>query len=497
MSVFGTMDALIYRTSLIATVYTAIFAKIPSMIRISFRQGMLAGFALIVLLLGGAALHGWLVVERLLVQSRHGSESAIALMASIQELSERTIDIERSARQYLILDDPMFRQHFDEHLARSLVVVDRLDAVSAEPVLPLLAGWRMVAEAVRSGLDQRIGKAELGPLLGRLVELNGLIKQSGQRWVEAQNTRILDDLEVNRLLLGGQITLALLGAFIVALAIGWWLVRPVRQLEVAISRLGASRFDESIKVGGPVDLRHLGKRLDWLRLRLGELESDRERALRHVSHELKTPLTALKEGVALLRDEVPGPLAVNQREVVEILEHNVAGLQVQIESLLSLNAAAFEARRLNVEPIGLLKLLRSVVQRHELHAQARQLAIAINAPELAVRLDVEKMTVILDNLLSNAIDFSPNGAEIVLVATHGENGLSVECIDQGPGVAPEDVQRIFDPFYQGNRHAPCPRRGSGVGLSIVRELVRAMGGVAALRPSEKGAHFCVEIPDEK
>ena len=467
------------------------------MIRISFRQGMLSGFAVIVLLLGGAALNGWLVVERLLAQSRHGSEQAIALTASIQELGERTIDIERSARQYLVLNDPLFRQRFDEHLGHSLSVIDRLDALSAEPVAPLLAGWRMVAEAVRSGLDQQMGKAELGSLLARLVELNGLIKQSGQHWVETQNSRILDDLEANRLLLGGQIALALFGAILVVLAMGWWLVRPVRQLEVAISRLGASRFDEVVKVGGPVDLRNLGKRLDWLRLRLGELESDRERALRHVSHELKTPLTALKEGVALLSDEVPGPLASNQREVVEILQHNVASLQQQIESLLSLNAAAFEARRLHIEPIRLPKLLESAVQRHELHAQSRQLAIAISAPELVVLLDAEKMTVVLDNLLSNAIDFSPEGTEIQLLAAHDNNSLRLECIDQGPGVAPEDAQRIFDPFYQGNRRAPAPRRGSGVGLSIVRELVRAMGGTVALLPSEQGAHFCVEIPDEK
>ena len=480
-----------------ATVYTAILAKITPMIRVSFRQGMLTGFAVIVVLLGGAALHGWLVVERLLEQSRHGNEQAIALTASIQELGERSIDIERSARQYLVLDNPLFRQHFDEHLAHSLVVVERLEAFSAEPVAPLLAGWRMVAEAVQNGLDQKISKAELSPLLGRLVELNTLIKQSGQRWVEAQNKRIIDDLEANRLLLGGQIALALLGAIIVALAMGWWLVRPVRQLEVAISHLGASRFDEVVTVGGPDDLRQLGKRLDWLRLRLGELESDRERALRHVSHELKTPLTALKEGVALLRDEVPGPLVASQREVVDILQHNVASLQQQIESLLSLNGAAFESRRLNVERIRLPKLFESLVQRHELHAQARQLTIKVSAPELVMMLDAEKMAVILDNLLSNAIDFSPSGSEIQILAAHTENGLRLECIDQGPGVAPEDAQRIFDPFYQGNRLAPSPRRGSGVGLSIVRELVRAMGGAVTLLPSRQGAHFCVEIPDEK
>jgi len=265
-----------------------------------------------------------------------------------------------------------------------------------------------------------------------------------------------------------------------------------------MGRLGASRFDESVLVGGPVDLRRLGKRLDWLRLRLAELESDRERALRHVSHELKTPLTALKEGIALLREEVPGPLAGNQREVVDILQHNVGGLQQQIESLLSLNAAAFEARRLNVGKVNLGKLLSSVVQRRELHVQSRQLKVLVETPDdNHALLDAEKMAVVLDNLLSNAIDFSPEGGEIRLLARHAEHAWYFECIDQGPGVAAEDAQRIFDPFVQGQRQAPSLRRGSGVGLSIVRELVRAMGGSVSLLPAAQGAHFCVELPDDQ
>lgn len=465
--------------------------------RISFRQGMLLGFALIVLLLGGAAVQSWLVVERLVDQSRRSSEQAIQLTASIQELGERTVDIERSARQYLVLDNPVFRQRFDEHLSQSLAVVDRLDTLAAEPLLPLLGGWRMVAEALRSGLDQNIPQAEIIPLLARMAELDGLLKQAGQRWVEAQNRKSLEDLETNRLRLGGRIALALCGALLVALAMGWWLVRPVRHLEQAIIRLGASRFDEAITVGGPADLRQLGKRLDWLRQRLGELEADRERALRHVSHELKTPLTALKEGVSLLREEVPGPLAAGQREVVDILQHNVISLQQQIESLLTLNAAAFEARRLQIAPTRLRKLLSNVAQRRELHSQSRQLKIVIESSQETAMLDAEKMTVVLDNLLSNAIDFSPENGEIRLSVSHVEGLWRFECIDQGPGIAEEDRQRIFEPFVQGQRSPPAPRQGSGVGLSIVRELVRAMGGTVYLLPQAAGAHFCVEIPDEQ
>jgi two-component system sensor histidine kinase GlrK len=355
----------------------------------------------------------------------------------------------------------------------------------------------MVVEALRSGLEQRISETEITPLLARMAELDGLLKQAAQRWIEAQNRKMLDELEANRLQLGARIGLALLGALLVALAMGWWLVRPVRHLEQAIIRLGASRFDEAVSVGGPADLRQLGKRLDWLRQRLAELEADRERALRHVSHELKTPLTALKEGVSLLREEVPGTLVAGQREVVDILQHNVASLQVQIESLLTLNAAAFEARRLQVAPTRLHKLLEAVAQRRDLHSQSRHLKIVIDSPEESALLDADKMIVVLDNLLSNAIDFSPENGEVRLAVSHGEGLWRFECVDQGPGVAEEDRQRIFDPFVQGQRMAPAPRQGSGVGLSIVRELVRAMGGTVFLIPQAAGALFCVVLPDEQ
>ena len=474
----------------------SIFFPKLGMIQISFRQGMLAGFAIIVLLLGGVALRSWMLVETLVEQSRRSSEQAILLTASIQELAERSVDIERSARQYLVLEDPLFRQRFDEHLSQSLLLVDRLDGLAAEPLTPLLGGWRMVAGALRGGLDKRLGKNELTPFLARLMELNDLLKQAGQRWIENQNAHLLGELEAHRLQLGVQILLALGGALLVALAMGWWLVRPVRQLEQAIGLLGANRFDEAVQVGGPDDLRQLGRSLDWLRQRLADLEADRERALRHVSHELKTPLTALTEGVALLREEVPGPLGENQREVVDILQHNVKGLQRQIESLLSLNGAAFEAKKLHLASGDPCKVLAGVVKRRELHAQSRQVHVVVDAPAAgAALIDADKLAVVLDNLLSNAIDFSPEGGEVRLVLARHEGALRFECTDQGPGVAPEDRQRIFDPFVQGKREAPMPRQGSGVGLSIVRELVRAMGGSVVAMPIERGGHFVVEIPD--
>lgn len=458
---------------------------------------MLAGFALILILLGSSAWGSWVMLERLAAKSREGGEEAIQMMATIQEVGDRTDDVERSASQYLILGDAAILEQFEENLNSSLALVSRLDTMGGRVLSEQLVDWHKHAVALRKGVREKAAQARVVAHLDRLAVLNDELERVGKAWIDGQNERLIEELEKRRLALGGQIALATTGALLVAMLMGWWLVRPVRQLEAAVTRLGASRFETAIEIDGPDDLQSLGQRLDWLRLRLAELESDRQRSLRHVSHELKTPLTALKEGVALLSEEVLGPLAQGQREVVGILSHNVAGLQKQIESLLTLNAAAFEGRRLNIERVELQSLMLGVAAERRLHLEARQLALKLNYPIGYARIDREKVIVILDNLLSNAIDFSPDGAAIRLEVTRQDGKLRFECIDGGPGVAPEDRERIFDPFVQGRNKAPSPRQGSGVGLSIVRELAAAMAGRVSLLESPAGAHFCVEIPDDQ
>ena len=472
------------------------------MIRLSFRQSMLAGFLLIALLLSWAALRSWLVLEQFVEQSRQGSEQALQLSASIQELAERTVDLERSTRQFMVLNDAALLGRFDENVGNSLDAVKRLESVPGEPLGKLPGAWRQAVEQLSQGLHQaesRASRAGLVPVLNRLAGVNSELEHTGRRWIDAQQASMLAELEQSRQHLTRLVMAAVVGAFLVALAMGWWLARPIVSLERSIERLGESRFDEPVTVGGPADLRRVGRRLDWLRRRLGELEAERERTLRHVSHELKTPLTALREGIALLQEEVVGSLEGAQLEVVDILQDNVMALQRHIESLLRLNAAAFEARRLCYRPLLLIKLLADVVQGRELQIQARQLSVLADAPAITRTLDGDKLLVALDNLLSNAIDFSPEGGVIRLQAEVVDNILSIACIDQGPGIAAEDAERIFEPFVQGGRASPTPRQGSGVGLSIVRELMTAMGGRVLLMPGNwnaPGANFRIEVPCE-
>ena len=451
---------------------------------------------MIVLLLGGMAVHGWMTVERLVAEHRQATEDALLLTTATQALGERAVDIERSARQFLLLRDPDFRLRVEDHLTQSLVQLQHLERFSTLVDARLVAEWQAAAARLREALENSAGSAVLTPLLAELSRLAGQLTGAAQQGADQLNSQLLAALEARRLRLGMQVGLALVGALLVALAMGWWLVRPVRRIEQAIVGLGSSHFDQPIQVGGPDDLQQIGDRLDWLRRRLVALEADRVRALRHVSHELKTPLTALKEGVALMREEVPGELTPAQQEIVLILEHNVSTLQQQIEGLLRLNAAGGMAAGEGRELVPVSDCLAGVVQRRELHAQARRVAVVIEGePMPTLLVDGERLGIILDNLLSNALDFSPPDSTVELRYWQRDGGLFIECRDQGPGIAEEDMERIFEPFIQGRRAPPMPRQGGGVGLSIVRELVQAMRGTVKVVAAPVGAHFLVELPN--
>src|SRR4029079_19500091 len=148
---------------------------------------------------------------------------------------------------------------------------------------------------------------------------------------------------------------------VIFLVIGFTILiaRPIRQIDEAIRRLGQADFAVPVRVGGPEDLQHLGQQLDWMRQRLADLEQQKNRFLRHMSHELKTPLTALREGAELLSEEVVGKLTPEQREIAEILRNNSIELQKLIEDLLSSGQSQSRKVTVDLEPVD----IRQVIER--------------------------------------------------------------------------------------------------------------------------------------
>ena len=465
--------------------------------RYSFRQLLLVAFLLIAALLSAASLRGLFTLEKLLRQSSEGARRAVAHTADAQLLAERTVAMERSARQYLVLEDPVLRQRFEEAGRDARDALKRLadNLVSAN----LAAEWRSHESGIEDQLkgtpaDLREREASITNAFRELEGINDTIANQVRVTTEQRNQVLMDELEAGRAELGRQMLIAIVVAVGLAFIFGLWLARPLKRLEQAVIGLGENRLDQPIEIRGPSDVRLLGRRLEWLRLRLAELDSDKSRFLRHVSHELKTPLAALREGVSLLEEGVTGTLSDDQKEVARILRQNTALLQSQIEDLLRFNAAAFEARKLVRQRVELIGLLKDLVARQRLQWQARQLAVKVEGEALWAEVDPDKLGTALGNLLSNAIRFSPPGATIRLCVTRVPGRACIDIVDQGPGVAAADRARVFEPFYRGERQPSDAVRGTGIGLSIVHEYITAHGGVVELQDDGPGAHFHIELP---
>jgi two-component system sensor histidine kinase GlrK len=269
---------------------------------------------------------------------------------------------------------------------------------------------------------------------------------------------------------------------------------PLRQIDRAINELGSGALHRPIGISGPADLAKLGRQLEWLRLRLLELAQERSRFLRHMSHELKTPLANIREGTELLMDGAVGELQGGQREVTGILRENGLRLQRMIENLLSFSAWQTSSVGLEVTEFRLRPLVKQIIENQQLALLSQRVRLDVNVDDVSIAADRGKVRLILENLLSNAIKYTPRAGTIHIRARAAGTDLVLEVGDSGPGIPAEERKQVFEAFYTGK--APSGHiKGTGIGLSVVMEFVTAHGGQIEIVEGEwAGAHFRIRMP---
>jgi two-component system sensor histidine kinase MprB len=271
---------------------------------------------------------------------------------------------------------------------------------------------------------------------------------------------------------------AALAAFVATVAL-----RPVRRLTAAAETVAATGdLGERVKVEGGDELGRLALRFNTMLEALQESVGRQRRLVADASHELRTPLTAARTNVDLVRE---GKLP--EREVGRALDE----ASIELDSLTSLvsdlvELARGEERKLRVEDVSLDDLVASSVERAQARAPQATFVSALTPTQ--VRVDPVLLERAISNLLDNAVKYSPPGAPIEVIVRDGQ----VVVADHGPGVADEDLPRIFDRFYRaaGARSKP----GAGLGLAIVREAAEAHGGKATVESSSGGARFTLTLP---
>src|SRR5690606_38210367 len=332
---------------------------------------ILVGFGLVALPLLVAVVWALVNLDRLAKQSEDLVVTGVATAANNRQLAQNVASLERLARQYLLLRTPDSLSLLQQDLEALQTTLDAIAPLAVQAnASSLTTEIRRNARRIVSGLpednvtpvDTERTIAEFAALrqdVTRLsVTLDGYIEQE------------LNDLQASirraQQISAWQTAALVPGTVLLVLFFTLLVARPIRQIDRAIRQLGQSGFSKSIQVTGPTDLERLGRQLDWLRIRLLELAQEKNRFLRHMSHELKTPLANIREGTELLLDGTVGELDKPQREVTDILRLNGLKLQQLIENLLSFSAWQTKSEVLTLTEYPLRAQILSVAKSQRL-----------------------------------------------------------------------------------------------------------------------------------
>ncbi len=291
-----------------------------------------------------------------------------------------------------------------------------------------------------------------------------------------------------------RLAIAFLVALVVVGALAVYLSRritdPVLALSKAADEVARGRYDVDVpRVPGGGEIGHLAERFREMTTRLAEAEERERNFLMSVSHELRTPLTAIRGHVAALREGV-----VTDPELAETSLRIVAEEAERLGRLVNdvLDLAKLDAHRFTVltEEVDMGRLLERAYSTFADEARRRGIDYTQESAEAPVIVsDGDRVLQIISNLLSNAFRWTPDGGRID-VALQSQNGtLAVDVADSGPGIGPDERERIFRPFWS------TDGRGTGLGLPIARELAVALGGRIELDSQVgQGSRFRLVLP---
>ncbi len=442
----------------------------------SLKQLVLVAFILVVTPLGVLLYQASNALVEQSAQGRNLAREALEISRRGQSMQQLAEDITRASRQYQILARDEIRLRLIDQINnyRQLLTIQSFALDAPAQIKPIYKQLDQLSETsaeseedsgqVLIDLTRRLN-AKLDKALDlRLKDLNTI----------AQNTQ--SELVVQASLLMGLSALMII-------YFSHNITRPVQRLANRVRALGQGDRTFGSRIGGPRELVELDEQLDWLARTLQQLEGEKQRFLRHMSHELKTPLTTLREGSDLLAEEVAGDLNGEQREIVELLQQNAHQLQSLIEQLLDYNRLGLE------EPIQPRKtdmraLVNEALSPHKLMLEQKKIQVSRPEKQLFWHTDRAMVLRILGNLISNATYYGSNSGDLNVSFTQHDKQLVIDVENSGPVIPEEDVPHLFDPFYQGSHRRVGAIKGSGIGLSIAKDAAQALGATLTLNKNQ-------------
>ncbi len=417
------------------------------------------------------------------------AESSVNSVKIAENMQNVVVDIERAVRQFSILRTDALSQLAGTHLRN---YQQMLQAICSDLDARLLCERQQQQTAVLLQIYQQSSNEELTPLLIDIrQQQQQLTEQIWQLLEQRLQTQQNFVVEAQSKLAWQSVALVVLTMLLVIWASAR-IASPIKQLDTMIRSIGqASHHFPHDKVAGPRELTELGEQLRWLASRLQQLEALRLILLRHASHELKTPLSSIREGCALLEEQLVGPLNAQQQEVVTLLSGSADRLSQLTEQLLDYNRLLQQAKP-EFAWHESAQLFESCFNDHALSLQQRQQFIQLDCQLPNIYTDAMLFRRILDNLINNAQAYGGQGSPVWVILRQHEKFMLLDVANNGTPIPAELRAKLFEPFQRGKSPRFDSVQGSGLGLSIVADCARLLGGLAEI-VDVSYADVCIRI----
>ena len=450
----------------------------------SLKQWVFIAFFLVNVPIGFMLYKSSMVLEDQLQQSYKLAQLSLELSQQNNSLERLAEDIVRAATQFRILKKAAIYERvieqigkFNTHLSIQVFITEqnqrqqkfqRLFANLQED--PFDETINALPQLTRELAEESFNKA--GIELAKLQEQARITRQN--LWLQT-----------------GLLALATL-AFMLFFSIA--ITRPITKLTRRIEAIGRRENLPKNPISGPKEIVQLNNQILWLDQHLLQLERLKGDFIQHISHELKTPLTTLREGADLLAEEVPGTLNDRQHHVVSLLQSSSINLQKLIEQLLDYNKLQ-QSHALQIQHVDIRNIIMEEITPLQLLISEKSIALTLPKTPLVVQLDPDMLHRVLGNLVSNAIYYTDKDGHVTINAYATEKRLIIDVENNGSEISAIDSEHIFEPFYQGKKRRSGPLKGSGIGLSIAMEASKAMNGKLILKTNRNGEIiFRLDIP---
>ncbi|WP_251977137.1 sensor histidine kinase [Salinicola avicenniae] len=474
----------------------------------SLLQLVLLAFVVVMLPIAVLMFQAGQALSELSTLADQSARHAVEQTRRARMLSSLALQMERSARQYAVIEEEGLREIYNEKarqfgellqeheplmrddpdfrsLASRFQQLRELPRIPGETLQPAdEAGAERAAEAPPvpdlSLLPPQESMSDFLARFSGFASESDAVRNATNALIDSRIADIRERADAVRARLWMQTAALVSASLMLMLFFTWLITRPIRQLERRIFGLGSGeRSDTEQRIQGPAELVQLGDRLSWLSGRLNELEAQKQQFLRHMSHELKTPLASIREGTALLSDGVAGDLEPRQHEIVTLIDENGQELQTLIEQLLDYNLLQ-NSRRMKVSRFDVATVIQEVLAKHRLALDNKGMQVISPHHPLEWQADRERTARILDNLISNAIAYGEDGGNLTIRLASQRDWLAVEVANSGEPIAKADREHLFEAFYQGSARRKGPLKGSGIGLSVAADCARLQAGQLAL-----------------